>query len=391
MHIIYHFRVRGLGAERVHICGISKAFKELGNTICFVSPIGIDPTSKTSENQERNSIKSGYKKLFKIVADIMPQFIFELMEISYNLVGVIKLITAIREKRPDLIYERHAFFNFSGAFVSTLLDIPLVVEVNELAGFERVRGQILVKLAKKIEKYVFNRAYIVSSVSDFLTEQIDIVTTNKTRKMTIPNGIDREWAKLPPKKEIDIIRSEVGFINNVIICFVGGLVRWHNFPLMFTALKKLVINNANVRMIIVGDGPLKNELIQLAEQLGIRREIKFTGNVLHNEVRQYIAGSDIAIIPETNLYRSPIKMFEYMAMGKPVVAPKMRPIQSVLEDGLEGILFKPGSVDSLFNAINIIIYNEELRLNLGSNARKKVKEHYLWCHHAKKILDAIDK
>ena len=389
MKILYHFRVRGVGAERVHIAGISYAFKSLGHPVTFISPSSVDPTSEKVDAANSDGRKPGFSRLLHLLADNMPQFVFELMEILYNGFGFIRLFRASMKQKPDIIYERHAFYNISGALIASMLKIPLVIEVNELAGYERVRKQSFPLLAKVIESFVFNRATIVTSVSEFLTSRVKKAVTENVKLMTIPNGIDLEWSEIPKASVVKNLRRRLGICDQKVLCFVGGLVPWHNFELMLESVRRLENAIGKLRLIIVGDGPLREKLMTLSKRLLSEQNITFTGNVSHNSVREYIAASDIAIIPETNSYRSPIKMFEYMAMAKPVVAPRRPPIQSVIAEGVDGILFNPGEVNSLYEALFLLANDEQLSLRIGKMARKKVLDHYLWSHHAKKIIIAL--
>jgi len=108
-------------------------------------------------------------------------------------------------------------------------------------------------------------------------------------------------------------------------------------------------------------------------------------------VPEFIDIMDICVIPGSNEYRSPIKLFEYMAMAKAVVAPSYQPIESIVRDGEDGILFKPADRGSLKASLEYLIADEKKRSYIGMNARKKILGSYLWKHNAGKILDIYKK
>ncbi|RLE44956.1 glycosyltransferase family 1 protein, partial [Candidatus Woesearchaeota archaeon] len=101
----------------------------------------------------------------------------------------------------------------------------------------------------------------------------------------------------------------------------------------------------------------------------------------------YLKASDVLVIPEVNEFRSPIKLFEYMAAGKAIIAPRRPAIEAVISDGVESLMFKPGDPQSFGSAIIKIIENDVLAAKLGENAKKRVFRDYTWEQHSKVILD----
>lgn len=392
LSIIYHFRVRGTGAEGVHIAGIVNGFRSFGHSVHLISPTGIDPTDQLQQaerkEQNRNPL---FAPILHWLADTLPQPLFEILEIFYNLMAFLRLAVAIWRKRPDFIYERYAFFNFSGALLSYFLKIPFIIEVNEISGPIRVRGQYFVALAKFIQKFVFQRAYLVVAVSEFLKHEISRIVVPPTRVITMPNGVPEYWLK---NRSFNFSRSELRsklkLTKKKVVCFVGGLVPWHNFPLLLDVVKSVQKKIPEICLLIVGEGPEKEQIESMAELLYLERgSIILTGRIPHREVPEYIGLSDVAIIPETNSFRSPIKMFEYMAMARPVVAPRLPAIQAVIKDGYNGKLFELGDKISCADALFQVLANKEYATSLGKAAFKTIVKEHTWEMNAKKILDAL--
>jgi glycosyltransferase involved in cell wall biosynthesis len=395
MNIIYHFRVRGTGAEGVHIAGIVNGFRSFGHEVRLVSPTNADPTVSNAANtgsskESRSFINRICMQTLHFLADSLPQVLFEIMELAYNLVAVARLTRQIIRQRPDFIFERCAFFNFSGAFVAGLIRVPFVVEVNELSGYERVRGQCFTGLARIIEKYIFKRASLIVVVSDFLKTAIEEMTGKTGRIITIPNGVPRYWLAFEPDKErVHKIRDQYGLNDKRVVCFVGGLVHWHNFDLLLDAFASIQKDIHETVLMIVGDGPMKQYIITKAQDLGIDSgSLIFTGNVSHREIPLYLSIATTAIIPETNEYRSPIKLFEYMSMGIPVVAPGMSSIEVVITHGKDGLLFKPGDRAECRQMLYAMLSDKNYAEEIGKAAKEQMNN-FTWEQNSKKILDFI--
>jgi glycosyltransferase involved in cell wall biosynthesis len=139
-------------------------------------------------------------------------------------------------------------------------------------------------------------------------------------------------------------------------------------------------------LLIVGDGPCRGFIEGEAARLGISDSVVFAGQVPHDQVASYIGLSDVAVIPETNQYRSPIKMFEYMAAGKPVVAPAMPPVAAVIESDRNGLLFQPGNAGELSAALTRAFSDRPFAAALGRAARQQIRRRYTWEEHARRIL-----
>ena len=390
LNIIYHFRVRGTGAEGVHIAGIVNGFRSMGHNVKLVSPTGVDPTKPACYANPPTEKSNPITKLLHKMADFLPQPFFELMEIAYNLFGIIRLSRAIkRSGKTDLIYERYAFFNFSGVLISKVKKIPLIIEVNELSGLKRVRGQYFVRTCSLIEKHILRQARLVVVVSQFLNESVHERTHPKRVKViTVPNGVPEDWKEKRVSPEvISSLRKQHNLGNKKVVCFIGGLVEWHNFGLLLEAFKRVIDKVDRSLLMLVGEGPMREYISKKAKQLEIIRKLLLIGSVPHDQIPVYLKASDVLVIPEVNEFRSPIKLFEYMAAGRAIIAPRRPAIEAVISDGVEGLMFKPGDPQSFGSAIIKIIENDVLAAKLGENAKKRVFRDYTWEQHSKVILD----
>jgi glycosyltransferase involved in cell wall biosynthesis len=318
------------------------------------------------------------------------------MELAYNVSAYFRLRPLLTAQRgtanggpfADMIYERQAFFLGAGAYLAHRTRTPYFVEVNELAGEQRVRGQVLVSLAKRIERYVFQRADQIIVVSDFLKQRISESGVDAEKIEVMPNGVDPEL--FTPTADRESIRRKFEFDeSSVVIGFVGWLVPWHSLDLLVEVFADLA-SKYPVRLLLVGDGVLKENLLTLARDRGVLDRLVLAGAVSYRDVPSHVNAMDICVIPAANAYRSPIKLFEYMAMGKAVVAPDHEPILRVLRSGESGMVFRAGDRDALRGVLSELVEHRERREQLGAQARAHVLEHHLWRHNAEKVMSLCE-
>src|SRR5438445_422999 len=121
MNILYHFRTRGTGAEGVHIAGVASAFEELGHRMIFSSPTGVDPRATAGASPY---VEAGRRTLLARLSRNAPSFVFELLELGYNLPAFFRNAAILLREKCGLIYERHAFFLCSTALLARWLGVP---------------------------------------------------------------------------------------------------------------------------------------------------------------------------------------------------------------------------------------------------------------------------
>jgi glycosyltransferase involved in cell wall biosynthesis len=381
MNILFHFRTQGTGAEGVHITGMARAFRHLGHTVTFCSPSGIDPTTTAGANPFGASPKG----LLARLAAYAPKFLFEVLEIGYNGFAARRIGALLHRERFDLIYERHAFFLCATALLAKQRHVPLIVEVNELAGDQRVRAQpFLLPLARLADRITFHRARLIIVVSPHLQRRIEALGIPREKILVLPNAVDEQ--ALQAGDDGSTIRKRHQCESTLIIGFAGWFVPWHRLDLLFRAFAPLARVEAALRLMIVGDGPLRGDLEAQAISLGVRDRVIFTGPVPHEAMPGYLAAMDVCVIPHSNAYRSPIKLFEYMAQGRPVVAPRAEPIELILRHGENGMLFPSEDEEGLRGQLAALIRDPDLRRRLGSRARLEVGEKYTWNRNAEQVL-----
>ena len=380
MNILYHHRTRAGGADRIHIMEVTKAFAALGHSVDIISPARVTILEKTHDISQ-NSINRFLKELRLR----MPQFVFEICEIFYNILAYIKIQKMFKTKKYDFIYERYAIFNIAGVLAAKKSKIPILLEVSftSKSPLYQKRSRIFSPFACWIERKVFQAANGIVVVTKHLKEQLKNLGTNENKIIVLPNAVD-PFKFNPDISGIDV-RKEYNLTGKKIVGFVGGFSPWHGLDLLLDCAFDVLKKFKKVAFLLIGDGPLWNSLKQKAVEMGIEDSVIFPGRIIHEDLPEYIATFDIGILPGSNDYGSPMKIFEYMAMAKPIVAPKLGPIEEVISNGREGILFKPKDKSEMVIALIALLKNEEFSVKMGARAHKRVLKHQTW----KKTIDRI--
>lgn len=382
MKILYHFRTQGTGAEGVHISGMANAFEQLGHQVTFVSPTGRDPRATAGANPFARGEKRGF--LARLAAHA-PVLVFELLEIGYNLLAWARLHKVLAAGQCDLIYERHAFFLCATGFLAQRAGVPLIVEVNELAGDERVRAvPWLLPLARRADRWTFRRASRIVVVSPHLGRRIEALGIAAEKILVLPNAVAEDTLTAAPDGAA--IRARFGGEDAIVVGFVGWFVAWHRLDDFLAEAAVLARAEPRLRVLFVGDGPLAAPLAAQAAALGVGERVLFTGPVPHSAIAEHIAAMDVCVIPHSNEYRSPMKLFESMVRGRAILAPRTEPIASVLTHGENGLLFAPADFAEFRALLGVLIADAGLRARLGAAARRTVEERHTWSHNALRVL-----
>ncbi|MGH2542366.1 MAG: glycosyltransferase family 4 protein [Ardenticatenaceae bacterium] len=294
--------------------------------------------------------------------------------------------TLAREGPFDLIYERYSLWSFAGMEYAWTKGIPGVLEVNAPLIEEQAahRGLVNRGSAEQVARRVFAAASAIVAVSDEVARYLDRHCAAQDRTHVIPNGVDPERFRpgVPP--------AFPGTPSTFTIGFVGTLKPWHGLATLIEAFTCLARDDSTVRLLIVGDGPRRAELEQRLAERALRQRAHFPGLVAPAEVPAWLASMDVAVAPYPkldNFYFSPLKMYEYMAAGVPVVASRTGQLAHVIEDGRNGLFYPPADSAALLAALARLRDDCALRRRLGSAGRATVLREHTWKQVAGRILE----
>jgi len=381
MKIIYHHRTLGDGAEGIHIAEMVNAFRQEGHEVMMVGP---------SVGHEGIGAKNERSGNFFWIKKLLKGPFYELAEICYNVYGFFLLRKAIKSYDPDLIYDRYITFNYSCIAAGKRYGVPVFLEVNAPLALERDKETderlYFKKLAYFFEKKICTDADHTIVVSTPLKKYLTSIGVPGLKIQVLPNGVNKE--KFYPQLKSEKFLQYHGLDDStVVIGFVGILRPWHGIDLLLTAMKEICEKNPHCKLLLVGDGPIRQDILDLADDLGISDKVIITGRIPHQDVGEYIALFDIAVSPKATFYASPMKIIEYMALGKPVVAPGMRNIQDIITDQTDGLLFDQNSSNSLVSKLEELVCNKEKRELIAKSALEKTNTELSWRQNSEKILN----
>lgn len=396
MKIIYHHRTQGAGAEGVHIMGIVQAFRRLGHQVTILSAPGADPEKKASAPVQpvNDEGKSGVAGRLSALVGKMPEFLFELLEIAYNLVAVVRLLRAT-DRDTGFVYERYSLFMFAGVLVAHMRGIPIIIEINDSALVPRVRHLVFRRLARWFERQIFCRAdglvFISGYFRDLAQESYQLCGEDGsgTPLLVLPNAADLDDFDYHGTDSTRL-RAELGLERKVVCGYVGAFVHWHGIDWFVSEILPLLKEHPDLVLLLVGDGVCYSEIAQQVVTHDAESQVLLTGRVHHSEIAEYLAVMDFGVLPDSNEYGSPMKLFEFMAMGKAMVVPAFSPICEVVNDGETGWLFPSGDKSACVSRVLEVYKDQEVYTRVGHHARCYIESHRQWVHNAEQILELVE-
>ncbi len=391
MNVLYHHRTRGEDVEAVHIRGIVNGLRGLGHHVDVVSPPGVDverthaAPKPTPNAATQKKSKSRRWSPWSLISGKAPEVLFEGAEVAYNAFAWPALEARLARRDYGLLYERYALFSLAGVMTAARHRTPIILEVNDSAVVSRIRPLRMQAAARRVERFVWNRADAIVTITSYFRDLILETGVAAERVHVIPNAVDdAAFSALPDPEPV---RARLGLVGKVSVGYVGAINFWRRLDLLIAAFAPLAARYPTAQLVLIGDGPDRAGVAEQARALGVGDRVTFVGKVPHAEIPAHLAALDIAVIPHSNAYGSPMKLFEYMAAGKLVVAPWLPPIVSVIGADDGGVLFPPLDQDGLQRALDGLLGDAERRAQLGARAREKVLGGYVWRRHAQTILD----
>ena len=390
LNILYHHRTQGRGAEGTHIISIIRGFEALGHTVTLVSPPGIDPLKEVGAPpvDKTNVRTSGLQSFWKFVSKHMPNPVFELAEIAYNLQARRLLEQAVKQDHFDMIFERYAFFLIAGRNLSRKYGIPLMVEANEVSGIEsRARRQTFRWLCDRFEKALFRQAHSIFTVSSKLKSMIVEKGTDPGKVVVLPNAIEPSDVHVTVDR--GALREKYGLASKLVIGFAGWFDNWDRLDFLLDVFGDLKNQYDNIAICLIGDGPVMSQIRSEIDRRGLSEDVVLTGPVPRKEIYNYLSMLDIAILPHSNNFGSPVILFEMMGLKLPIAAPKLPPILDVLEDDDTALLFEPLDHSSCRQVLARYIESPELRSRCANNANELVLSNHSWTENSRKIVNRL--
>jgi glycosyltransferase involved in cell wall biosynthesis len=203
----------------------------------------------------------------------------------------------------------------------------------------------------------------------------------------LPNGVDADFFQ--PDTGREEARHQLGLNGGPVVGFVGGFQVWHGLDGLVETFAQVIQAEPQARLLLVGDGPARSAIERKVAEVGLETAVTITGFVPQAQVPKMLAATDITVLPYPQLpgelWFSPLKLFEYMAAGKAIVASNSGQIAEILEDGTSGLLVPPGDVAGFSRAIVGLIKDPAQRARLGCRARQQVVERHSWKQYIERL------
>lgn len=369
-----------LAGARTHVQGIITAFERLG---WEVKPYIVGdkvPRKWVTKGSERAISSNFFRTL---------------------IVDLVRLIIATKHSQQawqelkgqvDWVYERFGTFQAMGRKFKHH-GVPWILETNALlyeeAKFER-KSLILYELARRAEIKAYKECDVLVCISNNLKQKLIRETgVSEEKIVVIPNGVNIEYIhpnNYPPKP----------LFQGFTIGFVGALYAWSGLDLLFEALWELRSEGLDLSLVVIGDGQMKSAWQDRVAALGLTDNVKFVGRLPQEEVLPLFAGCDLGYSGHFDLkgervYRSPLKLYEYMAMAKPVLASAMEDTKAVVNEGKTGFLFQPNDKNSLKQAIIKAFTAQNKLQEMGAKARQEIELNHSWTKRVQVLIERSDR
>ncbi len=400
------------GGAQTHARGIVESLSEKGYDINIVTSEPIEFQMAGRELPVHFSpLRHSY---------VSPREINHFLTHFFNLIDL-KYFNKL--KNCGIIYQRLSVGNFLGVELSRTFNRPLVVEYN---GSEKWLSEnwgtsyFFKFMVEKIEKVTLRHAHLIVAVSNALKDELINNGYDAERIEVVPNGFNQRVFSnnnFGDDHVRELKKSLTGDSKAVVFSFVGTFGPWHGTDVLADAIVHYFetyqsdIPDEGVKFLFVGDGVRKKGVNDILEPYIADNRVLMVGSVPHDRVVQYLAASDVCIVPtrrnrdKSEFFGSPTKLFEYLAAGKPIIASPEGQVRDVLlgslyvsefEDKMDpadpkqiGIFFESENEIQLAQAIDFAARNRKWRIAAGLNARIRAHENYTWDHATAKIIGAL--
>jgi glycosyltransferase involved in cell wall biosynthesis len=296
-----------------------------------------------------------------------------------------------RQSDPDVVVARLQGVDWAGVWLARSIGVPLVLEVNAPVAYEAalIRDKAVSRFYEHCQSENWREADRITAVSRELRDHIVSQGVASQKVVVNPNGVAVD--RLDPRLfDAASVIQEYHINAGSVVGFTGTLRHWQGVQSLLKAFVIVTERIPRATLLVVGGGPEAKWLRKEAEDLGVRKSVRFVGWVDHNTVPRFLSAMDVCVAPYEPIslfYFSPIKVLEYMAMGKAIVASRQGQIVSLVEGC--GSLFEPGQVAMMAEQICDLLQSPSKARRLGNKARRKVLTGYSWIHNARRVCDVL--
>lgn len=300
----------------------------------------------------------------------------------------------VKEFKPDIIVYRQYLYNYAPIWAAKVSGLSTVAEVNSIKSVEIGLSQNnppWMSVVKWAEKYPLIRSDKIFCVSSAIKKDLDQIV-NGNLVSVIPNGVDGDVFDrnaYDPRK----IKEELGIAGKTVLGYAGSYKSWHGVSLTVNVIEKLRNTHPDFHLLLIGRG---ETFQKVKEQIQINKLESFVTQidyVPHAEMPKYLSIIDVALMTYPifeGFYFSPLKMYEYMAVGMPVVSTNIGQIGDVIENDKTGVLVDDPTADNFVLAILSITEHTDNLAKISAYSRKVAIEKHSWIVNAKAVLELAE-
>lgn len=297
----------------------------------------------------------------------------------------------LRTTRPDIVLTRFDDNTLSILWACRAEGIPVVLEINgpDRDEFDDVYRQLPFFRQRFSNRHALSLARGAFTVSEAISTPIRAYAPADKPVVTIPNGVD--VTRFDPAEDGRPARRQYGIADDaVVLGFVGSFAPWHGLDMLVDAFEVLLAEGLPVHLMLVGQtNPKWQALVDRVRAPALAGRVTLTGFAAPEHIPALVAAMDVTVIPNAAYYCSPLKLFEYMAMARPVVAADTAPVAEIVRNGLEASLFSVGDLTAMTHALRVLAIDADLRQRLGAAARKRAVTALTWRHNAEQVFDLL--
>lgn len=397
--------LRGAPKDAAHVQQkyIADGLGARGHRITYLAPRGLEQvmfaaaTDELAAAPQTWTSSAWFNLLSRLAWRLQKLFHIPYLNVFSNLRRENAYLQALRGF--DVVIERNSLYNVGAARAAKKLRLPYVIffdadQIAELDFMGKPLKGLLRWRAKNLLRENLSLARMIVCVSEPAKKRL-ITNWNAPadRIIVLANAVDVHRFK----PDLDLrapTRAALTLTEAPLVIFVGNFYQWHDIATLLDAFALALKSNPSARLVLVGDGSEREAMMRRAGELGISTAVSFPGYVAHAEVARYVNAADIAAAPaplmDQEMWLSPMKLFEYMASGKAVIASATGQILNVICDGENGLLVPPGDAEALASALHRLINDAPLRAALGERARADAVKNHSWERYLTQLEQALE-
>jgi glycosyltransferase involved in cell wall biosynthesis len=379
-----------VGGSTSHAAGVLGAFRRRGLRVILVT--AFEPPPQLAAAVDEIEVLDPTPASWRVSSDVERLSINRRLRLA---------LPPILDRAVDpFLYSRHQALIHAPAEAAAGRGVPLVLEWNAserwaLSAWTRnpsVVKRVTIPLVGAVERVAVAGSTVLAAVSSEASRMAIEAGAAPSRLVTVPNAVDVEAVDRAVAEARDNTGGGDGRAGSFVVGWVGTFGDWHGAEVLIEALAKTA---AETRLLMIGEGSSRSECEARSAELGISGRVEFAGRLPHEAALARLAGCDVLACPTVPLrggepfFGSPTKLFEYMALERPIVASELGQIAEILEDGRNALLSEPGDADGLAAALVRLRESPELGRRLAREARTDAEARHGWSNRAEEILAAL--